>query len=86
VRGRAMSLATIANWGFNLIVSLTFLDLVAAVGVGGAFSTYTALSVVALGFIIATVPETKGRSLENIESDRDRLPQKPDLGARRSAR
>jgi sugar porter (SP) family MFS transporter len=86
VRGRAMSLATIANWGFNLIVSLTFLDLVAAVGVGGAFSTYMALSIVALGFVVATVPETKGRSLENIESDLDRLPRKPGLAARRSVR
>lgn len=28
VRGRAISLATVLNWGTNLIVSLTFLDII----------------------------------------------------------
>ena len=30
VRGRAMSLATISNWGFNLVVTITFLSLISA--------------------------------------------------------
>jgi MFS transporter, SP family, galactose:H+ symporter len=68
LRGRAMSLATIANWSFNLIVSLTFLDLVVVLGSGGAFLIYAVLSAVALVFIAALVPETKGRSLEEIEA------------------
>lgn len=67
LRGRAMSLATVANWGFNLIVSATFLDLVGALGSAGAFLIYAILSVVALAFIAWMVPETKGRSLEQIE-------------------
>ena len=67
LRGRAMSLATVANWGFNLIVSLTFLDLVGAVSDAGAFLVYAVLSVVALAFVAVLVPETKGRSLEQIE-------------------
>jgi len=71
LRGRAMSLATVANWGFNLIVSLTFLNLVGAVGSGGAFLVYAVLSLAALTFIAMTVPETKGRSLEQIEADLD---------------
>ena len=73
LRGRAMSLATVANWGFNLVVSATFLNLVAAAGESGTFFTYAALSVVALGFVIALVPETKGHSLEQIELDFQRL-------------
>jgi MFS transporter, SP family, galactose:H+ symporter len=73
LRGRAMSLATVANWGFNLIVSATFLNLVATAGESGAFFIYAALSVVALGFVIALVPETKGHSLEQIELDFQRL-------------
>jgi len=68
LRGRAMSLATVANWGFNLIVSATFLDLVGALGSAGAFLIYAILSVVALAFIALMVPETKGRSLEQIEA------------------
>jgi SP family galactose:H+ symporter-like MFS transporter len=67
VRGRAMSLATVANWGFNLIVSVTFLDLVSALGGAGVFLMYAILSVIAVVFIASTVPETRGRSLEQIE-------------------
>jgi SP family galactose:H+ symporter-like MFS transporter len=71
VRGRAMSLATVANWSFNLIVSATFLNLVGAVGSAGAFLVYGVLSLVALVFIALVVPETKGRSLEQIEAALD---------------
>jgi MFS transporter, SP family, galactose:H+ symporter len=72
LRGRAMSLATIANWGFNLIVSVTFLDLVAALGSASAFLMYAVLSLVALAFVVVMVPETKGHSLEDIELEWER--------------
>jgi MFS transporter, SP family, galactose:H+ symporter len=72
LRGRAMSLATVSNWGFNLIVSATFLDLVIAVGNTGTFLIYAALSLVALAFVVVMVPETKGHSLEKIELDMER--------------
>jgi SP family galactose:H+ symporter-like MFS transporter len=68
LRGRAMSLATVANWVFNLAVSLTFLNLVGAVGSSGAFLVYGVLSLAALVFIAMMVPETKGRTLEQIEA------------------
>ena len=70
-RGRAMSLATVANWGFNLVVSATFLNLVGAFGSAGAFLVYGVLSLAALAFIALLVPETKGRSLEQIEASFD---------------
>jgi len=69
LRGRAMSLATVACWVFNMIVSATFLDLVAAVGTAGAFLSYAVLSIAGLIFVSAVVPETKGLSLEQIEED-----------------
>jgi sugar porter (SP) family MFS transporter len=68
LRGRAMSLATVANWVFNLVVSATFLNLVGAFGSAGAFLVYGILSLVALAFVAMIVPETKGRSLEQIEA------------------
>jgi sugar porter (SP) family MFS transporter len=71
LRGRAMSLATVANWGFNLIVSATFLNIVGAVGSAGAFLLYAVLSLLALIFIAIMVPETKGRTLEQIEAALD---------------
>jgi sugar porter (SP) family MFS transporter len=68
VRGRAMSLATISNWGFNLIVTISFLGLVDALGRPGAFGLYLLLTVAAFAFSWRLVPETKGRSLEEIEA------------------
>jgi len=73
VRGRAMSLASVVNWGFNLIVAVTFLDLVAVFGSANAFLMYAVLSLVALMFVIREVPETKGHTLEQIELDFERM-------------
>lgn len=67
VRARGMSVATVANWGSNLIVALFFLNLVQWLGPAGAFILFAVLSVAALVFTYVMVPETKGRSLEEIE-------------------
>jgi sugar porter (SP) family MFS transporter len=69
IRGRAMGAAAISNWLFNLLVSVTFLDMVNAFGEAGTFLVYTITSVVGFFFVRALVPETKGRSLEQIEGD-----------------
>lgn len=69
VRGRGMSIATVANWGSNLVVTVVFLDLVKWLGSSGAFLLFAVLSIVAYVFTYATVPETKGRSLEEIERE-----------------
>lgn len=67
IRGRAMSLATVANWGFNMLVASTFLTLIEKLGKAGAFWFYSVLCVFCLIFCYAYVPETKGHSLEEIE-------------------
>jgi MFS transporter, SP family, galactose:H+ symporter len=69
VRGRGMSLATVANWGSNLIVTLIFLDLIRLLSAGGTFLMFAVLTVAAFTFTYRLVPETKGRSLEQIEAD-----------------
>lgn len=68
VRGSGMSAATIANWVANLIVALTFLDLVDLLGRPGVFFLYAALTFGALWFSRKLVPETKGLSLEEVEA------------------
>jgi SP family galactose:H+ symporter-like MFS transporter len=68
VRGLAMSFATVMNWAFNLLVSITFLSLVNAVGRSWTFWLYALIGIAALIFSYALVPETKGRSLEEIEA------------------
>jgi sugar porter (SP) family MFS transporter len=69
IRGSAMSVAALCNWGSNFIVALTFPVLLAALGGAGAFWLFAALGIVAWFFVWFLVPETKGRSLEEIEAD-----------------
>jgi sugar porter (SP) family MFS transporter len=68
-RSAAMASCTVANWGFNFLVSFTFLQLTSTAGKGGAFFTYAAIGVLAVAFFVWKVPETKGRSLEQIETE-----------------
>ncbi len=68
IRGLAMSIASVANWGANLIVAVTFLTLTQAIGKSGTFILYALVTIGALFFTHFLVPETKGRSLEEIES------------------
>jgi MFS family permease len=67
VRGRAMSVGTVANWTANLIVALSFLTLTQIVGKAATFWLYAAVTVGAWVFAFLLVPETKGKTLEQIE-------------------
>jgi sugar porter (SP) family MFS transporter len=69
IRGAAMSVATMANWGANFVVTISFLTLLSAVGGVGVFFLFGFLTLVALGYFWRRVPETKGRSLQEIERD-----------------
>jgi len=68
VRGAAMSAVTVTNWAFNLAVAVTFLTLVGVLGHAGTFWLYGAIAVAAWVFFYLLVPETKGKSLEQIEA------------------
>jgi len=69
IRPAAMSAATVTNWTFNFAVSFTFLSLVSALGKPGAFWLYAGFAVLAILFFWRFVPETKDRSLEEIEQE-----------------
>jgi len=68
VRGAAMSVATVANWGMNLAIAVTFLTLLGVLGRTETFWLYGAIAVAAWVFFYRLVPETKGKSLEQIEA------------------
>lgn len=68
VRGLAMSIASEVNWGANLIIALTFLTLVQVLSKSGTFWFYAIVGLAALIFCYKLVPETKGHTLEEIES------------------
>ncbi|MCK4869797.1 MAG: sugar porter family MFS transporter [Gammaproteobacteria bacterium] len=69
VRGVGMSVASCANWGFNMLVSASFLTLVHVFGFGNSYWLYAGLTFLGLIFVFALVPETKNRSLEHIEKN-----------------
>ncbi|MHB8251177.1 MULTISPECIES: sugar porter family MFS transporter [Acidithiobacillus] len=73
IRGRGASIATIANWVSNMIVSGIFLDLLLTIGRSSTFFLYAGMTVLAILFTLWVVPETKGVSLEDIESHIDTL-------------
>lgn len=67
IRGRAVSVATLSLWSACLAVTLTFLSLMQLLTPSGAFLLYAAMSVLTFVFVWRWVPETKNRSLEEIQ-------------------
>lgn len=67
VRSSAEGLAATFNWVSNLVVTLTFLTLLQKVGSTRTFWLYAVFAVAAWIFSYRVVPETKGRTLEEIE-------------------
>ena len=67
VRGRAMAFATAVNWGAAFLVSEFFLSLIDWIGSAATFYLFAFFSIAAYVWIHRYVPETKGRSLEDIQ-------------------
>ncbi|KAI8100437.1 hypothetical protein M9435_006921 [Picochlorum sp. BPE23] len=67
IRGQALALATLTNFASNFVVSLCIPSLQETLGPAGLYFAFCGIGCVALYTIYATVPETKGKSLEEIE-------------------
>lgn len=67
IRGVAMSIATFSLWVASFILTFTFPILNDALGASGTFWVYSAICVAGFLFIRSKLPETKGKSLEEIE-------------------
>jgi len=67
IRSSTEGLSAAFNWGANLLVSLTFLTLVQQLGASWTFWMYGVCSAAAWIFSYYRVPETKGKTLEQIE-------------------
>lgn len=67
IRGRAMSVAIFFLWVSVYIVSQTFPMLLESIGSAYTFWIYMLMSVIAFGFVYKFIPETKGKTLEEIE-------------------
>ncbi|KAK3914261.1 Proton myo-inositol cotransporter [Frankliniella fusca] len=67
-RGFCSSITTSASWLGNLIISASFLSLIEALGNAGAFFLYVGIALVGFSIMFAFLPETQGRTLEEMES------------------
>jgi sugar porter (SP) family MFS transporter len=74
IRGRAVAVATAVNWGAAFLVSGFFLSLVHAIGQAYTFWLFAAFCLIGLVWVIVGVPETRGRSLEEIEASWTHVP------------
>jgi MFS transporter, SP family, xylose:H+ symportor len=78
IRGRAMSVAVLILWASNYVISQTFPMINEDPWLVGTFHhafpfwLYAVFCVVLIGVMVFFVPETKGRSLEEIESSWER--------------
>lgn len=68
MRGSALAIAGLAQWGANFLITWTFPMLLAsAVGLAGAYSIYTFFSLFSVFFVMWYIKETKGKELEQME-------------------
>ena len=69
VRGHAMSVATLALWFSCLILTISFPLLNKALSTSGTFGIYAAICIIGFMYIRRKLPETQGKSLEQIERE-----------------
>jgi sugar porter (SP) family MFS transporter len=69
IRGHAMSVATFALWFSCAVLTLTFPFLNKGLGTSGTFAVYATICVAGFFYILRKLPETRGKSLEQIERE-----------------
>jgi MFS transporter, SP family, arabinose:H+ symporter len=67
IRGRATAISSVALWAADYLVSQTFPVLLNGVGTAITFWMFAIMAIISFLFTLRFVPETKGRSLEDIE-------------------
>jgi SP family sugar:H+ symporter-like MFS transporter len=67
LRGAALAVSGATNWVANFAVTVTFLPLLNAIGLSGAYALYAIAAAISLPFVLAAVRETKGRTLEQMK-------------------
>ncbi|KAI3370500.1 hypothetical protein L3Q82_025258, partial [Scortum barcoo] len=69
IRGRAFAFTNCFNWAANLLVTFTFLNFIDVIGLSGMFLLYGMSTVAAGVFFFFMLPETKGKTLEEIDNE-----------------
>jgi len=69
IRGYCMGIAVFFLWSINTVISYVFPYMITNIGSSGTFGIFAAINVVSLLFCIRFAPETRGRTLEELEDD-----------------
>jgi MFS family permease len=69
IRAGAMSIAVTALWSACFLLTYTFPLLNARLGPSGTFWTYAAVCLAGAVFVFLRLPETRGKTLEQIETE-----------------
>ena len=67
LRGLGMGVCVLCLWVANAIIAFLFPIIVDAIRIEGAFLVFVVLGVIAIAFLKVFLPETRGRSLEELE-------------------
>jgi MFS family permease len=85
IRGQAMSVATMANWGANFAVTISFLTVLSILGDAGTFFLFAGLTIIALAYSGGRFPRPRAAACRTSNAtwpfpQRDNRPRR--LGAR----
>jgi MFS transporter, SP family, major inositol transporter len=69
IRGFAIGIAVFVLWTVNGTISLVFPPLVEALGASATFGIFVLINIASIVFVAKFVPETRGRTLEELEDD-----------------
>lgn len=69
IRGYCMGIAVFFLWSINTVISYVFPYMITNLGSSGTFAVFAAINVVSLFFCIRFAPETRGRTLEELEDE-----------------
>ncbi|XP_057950065.1 probable polyol transporter 4 [Malania oleifera] len=67
LRAQASALGAVGNRLSSGLIAMSFLSVSRAITIGGTFFVFSAFSALSVAFVYTCVPETKGKSLEQIE-------------------
>jgi MFS family permease len=69
IRGAAISIAATAHWVANFILTFTFPTVNRTLGMAGVFWLFSSVCIVGFLVVWRVLPETRGKTLEDIERD-----------------
>jgi SP family sugar:H+ symporter-like MFS transporter len=67
IRGSALAIAGLAQWGANFLVTITFPIMLGSIGLAGVYGFYAFFAFVSVFFVLQFVNETKGVELEDMK-------------------